>query len=43
MEIILNCSLGEVFDKMTILEIKKRKIDNPEKLINFNKELNYLK
>ena len=35
-------SIGEIFDKITILEIKKEKLKN-EKLINVNLELNLLK
>ena len=32
-------SLGELVDKITILEIKKEKINNAEKLIHIEKEL----
>lgn len=35
-------SIGELFDKITILQIKKEKIQSPEKLKNVNKELNLL-
>jgi hypothetical protein len=35
-------SIGELFDKITILQIKKEKIQSPEKLINVNNELNLL-
>ncbi len=42
MEISLNCSLGEVFDKLTILEIKKEEINDSKKLINVNYELKYI-
>ena len=42
MEISLKCSLGEVFDKLTILEIKKKEIIDPQKLINVNYELEYI-
>lgn len=35
-------SLGELWDKYSILMIKKNKINNPEKLTHLNKELNYL-
>jgi hypothetical protein len=35
-------SAGELFDKITILEIKKDKISNKEKLIDINKELSSL-
>ena len=36
----VSVSLGEVFDKITILQIKKDKIKARNKLININKELN---
>jgi hypothetical protein len=36
-------SVGEFFDKITILEIKKKKIHNQEKLINVNNELTELR
>ena len=32
-------SLGELIDKISILRIKKKKIDNKKKLIIINKEL----
>ena len=35
-------SIGEIFDKITILEIKKEKLKN-EKLLNVNLELKLLK
>ena len=35
-------SIGELFDKITILEIKKEKIVNPDKLKNINNELELL-
>jgi hypothetical protein len=35
-------SIGELFDKITILQIKKEKIKSVEKLENVNKELNLL-
>jgi hypothetical protein len=35
-------SLGELWDKYTILIIKKNKIKKPEKLKHINKELEYL-
>jgi len=35
----IEVSLGEVIDKLTILEIKKEKITDPVKLDNINKEL----
>ena len=37
--ILAEISAGELFDKITILEIKKAKISNKEKLIDINKEL----
>ena len=41
-KILAEISAGELFDKITILEIKKAKISNKEKLININKELSSL-
>ena len=38
----IDVSAGELFDKITILNIKKRKIQNTDKLINVNKELELL-
>jgi hypothetical protein len=38
----IKVSVGEVFDKLSILEIKKSKITDPEKLHNVEKEYNYL-
>lgn len=35
-------SIGEVIDKITILNIKNKKIKDSNKLINIQKELNYL-
>jgi hypothetical protein len=35
-------SIGELFDKITILQIKKEKIKSVEKLENVNKELSLL-
>ena len=42
-KILAEISAGELFDKITILEIKKEKISNKEKLIDIEKELNSLK
>ncbi len=36
-------SWGELFDKLTILEIKQARIDAPQKLENINKELEALR
>lgn len=36
-------SLGELWDKHTILVIKKSKVKDPEKLKHLNKEFKYLK
>ena len=36
------CSVGEVYDKITILNIKKNKTTNISKLNNINKELDLL-
>ena len=41
-KILAEISAGELFDKITILEIKKEKISNKEKLIEIEKELNSL-
>ena len=38
-KILAEISAGELIDKITILEIKKEKISNKEKLIEVNKEL----
>ena len=42
-KILAEISAGELFDKITILEIKKEKISNKEKLIDVEKELISLK
>ena len=36
-------SLGELYDKYSILEIKSNKIEDPQKLIEIHKELTVLK
>ena len=41
-KILAEISAGELIDKITILEIKKEKISNKEKLLEVNKELNSL-
>ena len=41
-KILAEISAGELFDKITILEIKKEKISIKEKLIDIEKELNSL-
>ena len=41
-KILAEISAGELFDKITILEIKKDKITNKEKLVDVEKELNSL-
>ena len=41
-KILTEISAGELFDKITILEIKKNKISNKEKLIDIKKELSTL-
>ena len=38
-KILAEISVGELIDKITILEIKKEKIINKEKLVEVNKEL----
>jgi hypothetical protein len=42
MNINVDLSIGEFFDKMTILEIKKERISDRDKLENINKEYSYL-
>ena len=42
MNVKLEISIGEFFDKITILEIKKEQIFDAEKLVNINKELDAL-
>ena len=41
-KILAEISAGELFDKITILEIKKTKISNKEKLVEIEKELSSL-
>tara|TARA_Y100001958_G_C21171815_1_gene503447 strand:- start:899 stop:1294 length:396 start_codon:yes stop_codon:yes gene_type:complete len=41
-KILAEISAGELIDKITILEIKKEKISNQEKLVHINKELSSL-
>lgn len=41
--LIIPVSLGELIDKITILEIKTERISNPEALKNIKKELDALK
>ena len=43
MKINIPASIGELFDKITILEIKKSKIKDDNKLVFINKELVLLK
>lgn len=38
----IEVSHGEIVDKLTILQIKKKNITDPEKLFNINKEYDYL-
>jgi hypothetical protein len=38
----IEVSVGEIVDKLSILEIKKNNITDPNKLINVNRELEYL-
>jgi hypothetical protein len=42
MNINVDLSIGEFFDKMTILEIKQERISDRDKLENINKEYSYL-
>ena len=43
MKVNIPVSLGELLDKISILEIKSKKISNDSKLTNIKKELNGLK
>ena len=38
----IEVSVGELFDKITILKIKQKKLINQDQLANVNKELEYL-
>ena len=42
MELLVPASVGELIDKITILEIKSENIEDPEKLSNVKKELSSL-
>jgi predicted nucleic acid-binding Zn-ribbon protein len=42
MNVNVEISIGEFFDKITILEIKKQRIDDADKLANINNELDGL-
>jgi len=42
MNVNIEVSIGEFFDKLTILEIKKENITDNAKLVNIQKELDYL-
>lgn len=42
MDILINVSLGELIDKITILEIKQSKIADKNKLVHVNTELQTL-
>ena len=42
MKILAEISVGELFDKITILNIKTQKIHDSEKLTNIKNELNFL-
>ena len=41
-EILVPISLGELYDRITILKIKEKKIKEKEKLVNITKELTLL-
>lgn len=43
MSVAIEVSIGELIDKITILEIKTERINAPDKLVNIEKELNLLK
>ena len=42
MNVNVEISIGEFFDKLTILEIKSERISDPDKLLNINNELDSL-
>ena len=42
MMVSIEVSVGELFDKITILRIKQKKLTDKSQLANVNKELNYL-
>ena len=42
MKVEIEVSIGELYDKVTILKINKDRIKDSEKLFNINKELIYL-
>jgi hypothetical protein len=42
MNVNVQISIGEFFDKITILEIKRERISDDQKLLNINKELDAL-
>jgi len=42
MMVSIEVSVGELFDKITILKIKQKKLINQNQLANVNKELEYL-
>ena len=42
MNVNIEISIGEFFDKLTILEIKKERINDDSKLVNINSELDAL-
>ncbi len=42
MNVNVEISIGDYFDKITILEIKNERISNTEKLVNINNELDGL-
>ena len=42
MSISIELSIGELLDKVTILQIKSERINDEAKLVNINKELNVL-
>jgi len=42
MKITIEVSVGELYDKISILRIKQNKLTKPNQLVNVNKELQYL-
>lgn len=43
MKIFAEISIGELIDKIAVLEVKKEKLNSKEKLIQINKELSVLR
>jgi hypothetical protein len=43
MDLLIQIGVGEAYDRLTILEIKLERIENPKKLKNINREYEYLR